>query len=81
MGKLMHSITLGQDESEYARNLPNFSGFVRECLKRHMLGELVVDWDQIEIRAKDRKAFEFTSAIDRRLANIENMISELKEKI
>jgi len=80
MGKLAHTITLGADESEYARNLPNFSGFVRECLRRHMLGELVVNWDEIEMRAKERKAFEFNSAIDRRLTKIEEILAELQRR-
>ena len=80
MTKVVHSISLGADESEYARNLPNFSGFVRECLRRHMLGELLIDWDEIEIRAKDRKAFEFTSSIDRRLTKIEEILAELQRR-
>ena len=80
MTKVQHTISLDATESEYARNLPNFSGFVRECLRRHMLGDLVVNWDEIEMRTKDRKAFEFTSSIDRRLAQIEKILSELQNE-
>lgn len=45
-----------------------------------MLGELLIDWDEIEIRAKDRKAFEFTSSIDRRLTKIEEILAELQRR-
>ena len=45
-----------------------------------MLGELVVNWDEIEMRAKERKAFEFNSAIDRRLTKIEEILAELQRR-
>ena len=73
----MHSISLPSGKSEFARSLPNLSGFVGECLRMYSEGEIEINWENIELRNKEKKAFEFTSKIERRLARIEKMLAEL----
>ena len=75
----MHSISLNTEQSIYARSLPNFSRFVQECLRLHSIGELEVDFTKLKIKKKEMQQLEYLTSIEKRLANIEDKISQLSD--
>jgi hypothetical protein len=71
-----HTISLTSEQSEYARTLPNFSAFVQECLRLHSIGELEINVEMLYLRKKELQRLQFTTMIEKRLARIEQILSE-----
>ena len=75
--KQTHMITVNDEQSRIARAMPNFSAFVQECLRMYSSGELEIDMTKLNLRKREIERMEYETAIERRLANIEKLLSKL----
>tara|TARA_B110001452_G_C15149840_1_gene400188 strand:+ start:139 stop:378 length:240 start_codon:yes stop_codon:yes gene_type:complete len=75
--KQNHMITVSDDQSRIARAMPNFSAFVQECLRMHSNGELDIDMSKLNLRKREIERMEYETAIERRLTNIEKLLSRI----
>ena len=75
--KQSHMITVSDDQSRIARAMPNFSAFVQECLRMYSNGELDIDMAKLNLRKREVERMEYETAIERRLTNIEKLLSKL----
>lgn len=80
MARNTHLITVGDEQSQFARSLPNFSAFVQECLRMYANGEIEIDMAKLNLRKREVQRLEYETAIEMRLTKIEEILINLEKK-
>ena len=80
MARNQHLITIAEEQSEFARTLPNFSAFVQECLRMYANGDIEMDMSKLNLRKRELNRLKYETSIEKRLTNIEEILLKLEQK-